>query len=212
MDKVIEKTIENLQKNNMAVYFAQDRAEALEIAKGLMKKGDTVTCGGSVTLSETGIRQHLSSGEYNFLDRSLAKDGEELEEIYRKSFYADVYLTSANAVTEKGELVNVDGNCNRVAAILFGPKSVICVVGKNKIVSDVDAGFKRIKEIAAPLNTKRLGLKTPCAETGICCKAEEKITAGCMCDDRICVNYVVSGRQRVKERVKVILVNENLGY
>ena len=212
MDKRIEKTLDNLKKNNIAAYFAETSAEAVKLVESMLSEGETISCGGSVTLSESGVFALMQSGKYNFLDRSKAKNPEEMAEIYRKSFYADTYLTSSNALTEEGELVNVDGNCNRISAITFGPKSVIVVVGVNKIVKNVEEGFKRVKEIAAPLNTKRLGCNTPCAKLGYCIKADRPIPEGCDSPERICVNYLVSGRQRVKDRVKVIICNESLGY
>lgn len=212
MDKRIEKTIENLKKNNIAAYYVENSAEAVKLVENLLKDGETISCGGSVTLAESGVFALMQSGKYNFLDRSLAKSPEETAEIYRKTFYCDTFLTSSNAVTENGELINVDGNCNRISAITFGPKSVIVVVGVNKIVSDVAEGFKRVKEIAAPLNTKRLGCNTPCAKLGKCIKADRSIPEGCDSPERICVNYLVSGRQRVKDRVKVVICNESLGY
>lgn len=212
MDKRIEKTLDNLKKNNIAAYFVETSAEAVKLVESMLSEGETISCGGSVTLSESGVFALMQSGKYNFLDRSKAKNPEEMAEIYRKSFYADTYLTSSNALTEEGELVNVDGNCNRISAITFGPKSVIVVVGVNKIVKNVEEGFKRVKEIAAPLNVKRLGCNTPCAKLGHCIKADRPIPEGCDSPERICVNYLVSGRQRVKDRVKVIICNESLGY
>ena len=212
MDKKIEKVIENLKRNNMAAYFVESSAEAVALVESLLREGETISCGGSVTLAESGVFALIQSGKYNFLDRSRANGPEEIGEIYRKTFSADTFLTSSNALTESGELVNVDGNSNRVNAITFGPKSVIVVVGVNKIVKDVAEGFKRVKTVAAPKNTVRLGCKTPCATLGHCIKADAPIPEGCASPDRICVNYVVSARQRIKDRIKVIIVNEELGY
>ena len=212
MDKRIAKTIENLKKNNIAAYFVENSAEAVKLVEEMLREGETISCGGSVTLQESGVLALMKSGKYNFLDRSLAKSPEEIGEIYRNTFSADTFLTSANALTEEGELVNVDGNCNRIAAITFGPKSVIVVVGVNKLVKDVTEGFKRVKEIAAPLNTKRLGCNTPCVKLGKCVRADRPLPEGCDSPDRICVNYLVSGRQKIKDRVKVIICNESLGY
>ena len=210
----IEKTIENLRKNNMAAYFAETKEEALDIIKGLMNKGETVSVGGSVTLNEAGVLDLLRCGDYEFLDRY--KEGltrEEVTEIFRKSFFADTYLVSSNAITEEGELYNVDGNANRVAAMLFGPKSVIVLAGKNKIVENLKEAEKRVKTVAAPKNVKRLSMKTYCSEKGYCMGLEdEKMCAGCGSDDRICASYTVMARQRIKDRVKVIIVNEELGY
>lgn len=212
MDKRIEKTIENLKKNNIEAFYAETSADAVKLVEEMLSEGETISCGGSVTLAESGVFALMQSGKYNFLDRSLAKSPEETAEIYRKTFYADTFLTSANAITENGELINVDGNCNRIAAITFGPKRVIVIVGKNKLVGDVNEGFYRVKTVAAPKNAQRLGLSTPCAKLGHCIKKDEGPSAGCDSEQRICVNYVISGRQRVADRVKVIIVNENLGY
>ena len=214
--EMIERTMEALRKNNMQPYYAESSAEAKELVKSLLEKGSTVTHGGSLTLKQTGITELLSNGDYNYLDRSKAgPDREKVEEIYRRSFFADTYLTSSNAVTEKGELYNVDGNSNRVAAILFGPKSVIVVAGVNKIVPDIRAAVERVKKIAAPKNTVRLECKTPCASTGECISLRNNDSVacdGCKSEARICCNYVVSAQQRQKDRIKVILVGEELGF
>ena len=209
----INKVIKNIQNNNMEAYYAANKAEALKIAKSLLNKGDTISCGGSVTLAECGITDLMRSGDYNFLDRAVpGLTAAQIDEIYAKTFMADAYLCSANALTEKGELINVDGRANRVSAFTYGPKSVICVVGVNKIVEDIKAGFRRIKTTAAPLNAKRLNCNTPCAKTGVCIALDGDIADGCMSEDRICASYVVCGRQRIKNRIKVILVDEKLGY
>ncbi len=208
-----EKILEALRKNNMEAYFVEKKEDIPEIVKSLLKKGDTISCGGSVTVAECGVFDLMRNGDYNFLDRSAAGlSREDIEEIYRKTFSADAFITSANAVTEKGELINVDGNGNRVAAITFGPQSVICIVGKNKLVSDVAEGFRRVKTVAAPKNAQRLGLDTPCATLGHCLYPDEPITKGCASECRICAHYTVCGMQRKKNRIKVILCAEDLGY
>ena len=210
----IEKTLENLRKNNMAPYFAETKEEALKLLCSFLTKGETVGVGGSVTLNEVGALDVLRNGDYQFLDRY--KEGltrEEVTDIFRKSFFADSYITSTNAITEEGELYNVDGNAIRVAAMLFGPASVIVIAGKNKIVENLKEAENRVKTVAAPKNVKRLGMKTYCAEKGKCMGAEdEKMCAGCQSPDRICASYTVMARQRIKDRVKVIIVNEELGY
>ena len=124
--------------------------------------------------------------------------------IFRQAFTCDTYLMSANAITENGELYNVDGNGNRVAALMFGPKSVIVIAGWNKIVPDLEAARQRVRQIAAPANTTRLNTQTPCKVLGSC--------QDCHSDSRICCDYTVLGQQRIKGRVKVILVGEELGY
>lgn len=210
----VEKTLENLKKNNMEPYFVQTGEEANELLFSLIPEGSTVGCGGSATLNQLGTLDDLRQGNYNFLDRYATTDKAEIDEIYHKSLMADVYLMSTNAITENGELYNVDGASNRVAALVFGPKSVIIVAGVNKIVADLDEAQRRVKTVAAPLNCKRLGKKTYCAEKGICAAldATDCVADGCSSPDRICRNYVISGPQVQKNRIKVILVNEELGY
>ncbi len=127
---ILERTAKNLETNNMKCFIADTKEDVLTIVKELLTEGETVSCGGSATLAETGVTELLRSGVYNFLDRA-GKSPEEAEEIYRRAFSADSYLTSSNAITENGELYNVDGNSNRVAAICFGPKSVIVVAGQD---------------------------------------------------------------------------------
>lgn len=208
----LEKTAAALRANRMDAYIAENAAQARELVESLLGDGDTVSTGGSVTLGECGIYDLLRSGRYNYLDRS-AVSGEDVDLLYRQVFSADAYLCSANAVTEDGVLYNVDGNSNRVAAIAFGPKSVILVVGFNKVVPTLEDAVTRVKKTAAPANTVRLGCKTYCAEAGECisCKDGGVMTDGCR-GDRICCNYLVSAMQRHAGRIKVILVKESLGF
>ncbi|HOQ06310.1 MAG TPA: lactate utilization protein [Clostridiales bacterium] len=216
IEKRIEKTIKNLEKNNMQAYYVESKADVADKVRELMSEGQTVAVGGSMTLFECGIIDLLRSGSYRFLDRY--QDGlsrEDIEKIYRESFFADTYISSTNAITENGELYNVDGNSNRVAAICYGPKSVIIVAGYNKIVKDIDEAIDRVKRTAAPANTVRLGCQTYCREKGECmslAQGETGMAAGCGSPQRICCSYVVSGYQRVKGRIKVIIVGEELGY
>ncbi len=205
IQKKVERLIGNLEKNNMCGYFVQNNEEALEKLKSLINEGDKIAVGGSMTLFEMGAIKLLKNGDYNFLDRYV--DGitpEKIKTIYRESFSADIYITSTNAITEAGELYNVDGRGNRVAAMIYGPDKVIVVTGMNKIVKNIDEAIKRNREWAAPANTKRLNKKTPCAEVGYC--------MDCKSDDRICNEYVVIKRQSTPNRIHVIIVNEALGY
>lgn len=215
-DIKIEKTMKNLAKNNMKPYYCETSAEALKLVKELLPKGCTVSHGGTETLKETGITELLKSGEYNYLDRSKCQSREETEKLYKQCFLADVYMTSSNAVTENGELYNVDGNSNRIACIAYGPDSIIAVVGVNKIVKDINEAVKRVKTICAPLNTRRLGISTYCGEKNECVSLfdgnDSFICDGCGSEARICCNYLISAHQRHKDRIKVIIVNENLGY
>lgn len=215
MMKKIEKTMERLRANQMAAYYVETKEEVVPLLKTLMNEGETVTHGGSVTLGECGVIDMLNSGDYNYLDRSKAQTPEEIEEIYRKAFTADTYLTSSNAVTENGVLFNIDGNSNRVAAILYGPKQVVFICGCNKIVKDLDEAVVRLKTIACPMNTKRLNCDTYCAKEGECLAVSRDASYmcdGCKSPARICCNYVISARQRHKDRMKVIIVGEELGY
>lgn len=216
IEKRIAKTMKNLEKNNMMACYVEKKADVVSKVAELMKDGETVSVGGSMTLFECGVIDHLRSGRYDFQDRY--KDGltrPEMEEIYRKAFFADTYISSTNAVTENGELYNVDGNSNRVAAICYGPKSVIIIVGYNKIVEDIDAAVSRVKRTAAPANCVRLSCQTYCSEKGECMSlqsGDSEMASGCNSPARICCSYVVSGCQRVKDRIKVIIVGEELGY
>ncbi len=214
IEKRINRTGENLKKNNMEFYYAPTKADVRDIVKSLLKKGDTITHGGSVSMAECGIKELISSPEYNYMDRTKVPP-EEIKDFYRKSFFADVYISSANAITEDGVLYNVDGNSNRVAAIAYGPESVIIIAGYNKIVKNLEQAEIRVKTEAAPPNCVRLNCGTYCAETGECvslANPDRQIYDGCKGDGRICCNYLISAQQRHKGRIKVIIVGEELGY
>ena len=214
MEKYIETTMENLEKNGIKAFYCETKEDVLPLVKTLINKGESVSHGGSVTLGECGIYELISNGDYDYIDRSKY-EGEAVREAYIKAFGCDTYLTSSNAVTERGELYNVDGNSNRVACIVYGPKQVVMVVGKNKIVPDIDAAIKRVKEVASPQNCIRLGIPSACSKLGKCVsltKENPYMCDGCAADSRICCNYVVSAKQRHKDRIKVIIVNEDLGY
>ena len=216
MQEKIQKTMQSLEKNRMQAYYVETKEEVAEKVAQLLHDGDVVSNGGSVTLQQTGVMDLLRSGRYQYLDRD--QEGltrEQVEDIYRKAFCADAYLCSSNAVTVNGELYNVDGNSNRTAAILYGPKSVIMVVGCNKIVDSLEEAVRRVKTVAAPMNTERLGCETYCKEKGQCVSLAQEgaeMPSGCASDARICCNYVVSAQQRHVGRIKVILVGESLGY
>lgn len=204
-EEKILRTIASLEKNNMNGYIVSNKEELINKIISLTNEGEKVSCGGSMSLAETGVMDLLRSGRYNFLDR--AKEGlsvEDIDRIYRECFFADTYFSSSNAITEAGELYNVDGNGNRVAALLFGPKKVIIVAGVNKIVKNLDEAIKRNREIAAPANAKRLNKSTPCTKIGYCmdCKSPEKI----------CREYTVIKSQKDKNRIHVIFLNDNIGY
>lgn len=204
-EEKILRTINSLEKNNMNGYIVNSKEELIDMIISLTNEGDKVSCGGSMSLVETGVMDHLRSGRYDFLDR--AKEGlsaMDIDRIYRESFFADAYFSSTNAITEGGELYNVDGNGNRVAALLFGPKKVIIVAGVNKIVKNLDEAIKRNREISAPANAKRLNKSTPCTKVGYCmdCKSSEKI----------CREYTLIKSQKDKNRIHVIFLNDSIGY
>ncbi|SCK02019.1 Uncharacterised ACR%2C YkgG family COG1556 [uncultured Clostridium sp.] len=201
----ILRTIASLEKNNMNGYIVSNKEELIKKIISLTNEGEKVSCGGSMSLAETGVMDLLRSGRYDFLDRAKeGLSGEDIDRIYRECFFADTYFSSSNAITEEGELYNVDGNGNRVAALLFGPKKVIIVSGVNKIVKNLDEAIKRNREIAAPANAKRLNKSTPCTKIGYCmdCKSPEKI----------CREYTVIKSQKDKNRIHVIFLNDNIGY
>lgn len=200
--KRLERVQKALEKNRMEAYIVADASEVVPLLRSLLHNNDTVTCGGSRTLFECGIIDMLLEGPYDYLDRYAP--GADTAAVYRQAFSADAYLASANAVTESGEIFQVDGTGNRVAALAFGPSNVILVVGQNKIVPDIEAARRRNAEIAAPANAVRVDAKTPCAATGKC--------NDCSSPDRICSTELVLRQQRIQGRIKVILVPEELGY
>ena len=201
----ILRTIKALEKNNMNGYMVASNVDLISKIEELISPKSKVSCGGSMTLFETGVIDHLKSGRYEFLDRykeGLTQD--EIKEIFRQSFLSDAYVTSTNAITENGEIYNVDGNGNRVAAMLYGPDKVIIVAGVNKIVPNVEEAIIRTKEYASPINAKILNKETPCTKIGRCVE--------CNSDNRICNEYTLIKRQIDKNRIHVIFLNDNLGY
>ena len=203
MDARIEETIKNLKRRGFEPYYLESRAQVLPLVQKLVPAGSSVSHGGSETLKEVGVIDLLSGGDYQYINRA-GLEGEALRQCYQDAFGCDAYFTSSNAITTDGVLYNVDGNSNRVAAMVFGPKSVILVVGCNKVVRDLAEAERRVQEVAAPANAKRLGCKTPCAATGVC--------ADCKSNARICCTAAIHRRQRAKGRIKVILVGEPLGF
>ena len=212
----INRTKAALEANNFAVYTASDAADAARLVEGLLSEGDVIGVGGSETLNECGILPLVRDGKYRFIDRYEAGiSREETMKRHVEALGADVYITGTNAITEKGELYNVDGNGNRIAAIAFGPKSVIVLAGANKIVKDLDAAIERVKMLAAPANTKRLGVPSYCQSFGECkalASGQCGMTDGCKGEGRICCDYLVSAYQRQKGRIKVVLIEESLGF
>lgn len=196
--------IEKLSQRHMEGYFCESAQEAKLKALSLIEENSVVSWGGSQSIIQTGLIEALKKGGYTLLDRTAAKSSEEVRDVYLKAFDADYYLMSANAITLDGKLVNVDGNGNRVAALIYGPKNVIVIVGMNKVVIDEEAAIKRVRNFAAPPNAMRVGVTTPCTLTGKCHE--------CMGENTICCNTVITRISKYPNRIKVILVGEELGY
>jgi len=197
--------IKALEKRQMEGYYADTCAEAVEKALSLMEKGTSVGWGGSESLKEVGLMDALEKdGSYHLIDRSTAKDPEELRNLFGEMFLCDNFLMSTNAITMEGELVNIDGNGNRLSMLIYGPRQVIVLCGMNKVVKNREAALDRIHTTASPANCQRLSRKTPCALTGVC--------GDCYSPDSICSQIVVTRRSHIPGRIKVVLVGENLGY
>ena len=196
-----QKVIKGLQSRNMSGYYAANREEALKIALSLIPEGSTATMGGCVSAAEIGLVTALKEGNYNFIDRNEIADK---RAAMLAAYDADVFLSSCNAMTDDGVMINIDGNSNRVSAIAQGPKKVIFIVGMNKVCSDVDSAMKRARNVAAPTNAQRFGLSTPCSKTGAC--------MNCKSPDTICCQFLITRFSRHEGRIHVILVNDNLGF
>lgn len=214
----ITKTIENLKKNNMNAFFVPSKVEALALLKSMLVKGETISVGGSVSLDEIDAFSVIRNTDYNFLDRyDKNLTNEQRFEVLRKGLLADTFITGTNAITENGCLYNVDGTGNRVAALVFGPKRVIVIAGYNKIVPDLASAVVRVKKTACPANTVRLDIDSFCEKNGHCikdyCDNRDLMTipAG-SCENCICSTSVVTASQRLKNRINVVIVGEELGY
>ncbi len=195
------KVIKGLESRNMTGYYAATKEEALQKALELIPEGSSVTMGGCMSAHEIGLTDTLKSGNYDFIDRDAFEDK---RAAMLAAYDADWFLASANAMTEDGVIVNIDGNANRVSAIAQGPKHVLFIVGMNKITPDTDAAMKRARNVAAPINAQRFGLSTPCAKTGSC--------MNCKSPDTICCQFLITRYSKHKGRICVILVNDTLGF
>ncbi len=196
-----QKVIVELKSRNMTGYWAADRGEALRTALSLIPEGSSVTMGGSMSAREIGLVDALKDGNYNFIDRDAASDK---RAAMLAAYDADFYLSSVNAMTDDGVLINIDGNANRVSAIAQGPRKVLFIVGMNKVCSDVDSAMKRARNVAAVANAQRFGLSTPCSKLGKC--------MNCKSPDTICCQFLITRYSRHADRIHVILVGEDLGF
>ena len=196
--------LKGYEKRFMEGYYCDSVEEAKALALSLVPAGSSASFGGSVTLGETGILEALRTREdITLYDRDTANGPDEIKKIMHEALSCDYYFMSSNAITTDGELVNIDGNGNRVAALIYGPENVIIIAGMNKIVRNVEEGISRTRNIAAPPNCIRLNKNTPCAANGVC--------GNCL-KETICDQIVITRASRVPNRIKVILVGEELGF
>ena len=197
--------IKNFKKRNIDAFYCETSADAVALTMELMKDGGTVGMGGTETVKEMGLLDAIKGAEHlAFISRSAAKTQAEKKEVFFKTMQCDYFLTSSNAITVDGELINIDGNGNRVACLIHGPGQVFVLAGMNKIVADVDSGIERVGMLAAPPNATRLGTRTPCATLGHC--------GDCHGEDCMCCQIVITRHSRHKGRIKVILIGEELGF
>ena len=203
-ERLAQTIIKNLKRRHMDGFYCATAEEVVKKVSELIDDGSSVTWGGTMTVRDLGIPQYLKDrGTLEVLDRDLVETPEEKQAMYLRAFSADVYLSSANAISEDGVIVNIDGNGNRVAAITWGPKKVIFVIGLNKVAQNVEAALARARSTASPINAARFDIKTPCQTDGVC--------HNCNSPESIC-NYVHFLRNSPRGRHVVVLVGENLGY
>ena len=204
-DKLGPKVVEALQKRHFDAYYVQTKEESIEKFFELIPEDHVVSWGGSETAAELGLQKKLKEKGYTVIDRDEAKNMEERMEIMRKALLCDTFIMSSNAISEDGQLVNMDGNGNRVAALCFGPKSVVVVAGMNKVVKNHQDAVARVRNFAAPSRAQSFpGIKTPCMVNGSC--------ADCTSPDSICAYMVTTRICRPPKKIKVILVGEELGF
>jgi len=203
--KLGPKVVKALKSRSFEAWYFDDEAKAAEKIVSLIPKDHLVSWGGSMTVSGLGIQERLAKEGYNLLDRDKAASPEERAEIMRRALLCDTYLVGTNAISEDGQLVNIDGNGNRVAAMIYGPKQVIVAAGMNKVAKNLQDAVIRARNIAAPTNAQRFSsLKTPCNETGSC--------ADCLSPDTVCSFFVTTRYCKPAGRIKVILIGKDLGF
>lgn len=195
--------VKNLQNRHFEAYYCQTKADALAKALELIPAGTSVGWGGAMSCQQIGLMDAVRSGDYHAIDRDKAATAEEKEQISRSCLDADVFLTGANGLSLDGQMVNIDGTGNRVAAIIYGPKNVLVVAGMNKVMDTLDEAIRRARTVAAPANQQRFQRNNPCTVTGTC--------GDCRSDDCICNQIVITRNCRPAGRIKFILVGEDLG-
>lgn len=199
-----EGIIKNLEKRGMEGYFYENSVACVTAINEMLPEGSTISWGGSESIKESGIMDMLHTGNYKLIDRMTAKTPEEGRELFAQTVLADYYFMSTNAITLDGELVNIDGNGNRVACLIHGPSYIMMIVGMNKVVPSIDMAVARVRNLASPPNAKRLNRQTPCNFTGRC--------GDCLSPDCMCNQIVITRRSGKQGRIKVFLVAEELGY
>ena len=199
-----QKIIKGLESRGSVGYYCETKQEALKQALELMPEGSSVGWGGSMSIDEIGLKQAVIDGNYNEFNRDIAPTPQEKRKVMIEMYGCNFFITSTNAITEDGILVNLDGNANRVSMIAFGPENVIMIVGMNKVAKDLDHAIYRVRNEAAPINTKRFPIDTPCNKTGAC--------ADCKVPGNICCQMLITRYSMHPGRIKVILVNEDLGF
>lgn len=203
-ENLADSLIEKFGLRQIEAYYAADRKEALEKACRYLSPESSVSWGGSVTLNEIGLIDAIKASDCTIYDRAEAVTPQQKRELFGKIASCDYYFMSSNAITLDGQLVNIDGTGNRVASLIHGPQNVVIIAGMNKIVPDIKSAIDRIRNMAAPPNAVRLNYNTPCKELGRC--------ADCLSRDCICDQIVITRRSFVPNRIKIILVGEELGY
>lgn len=199
-----EQVIKNLKSRNIEAFFVQTKDEALKKSLELIPENSSVSWGGSSSIEEIGLKEKIRNGKYIVFDREKAQTLEEKTKIIHQGLTSDFFLASCNAVSEDGILVNIDGLANRLAGICYGPKHVLFIVGINKIVKNIEDAISRARNISAPINAQRFDIDTPCKKTGCC--------YDCLSPDTICCQLLITRYSKIKDRMILILVNENLGY
>ena len=202
-DKAGPQVVKALEKRHFEAYYVSTAAEAVEKVVELIPKEHTVSWGGTATVDALGIKQRLAQEGIALIDRDTAQTPQERQEMLKKALTCGTFLMSSNAISADGQLVNIDGTGNRVAALCFGPEQVIVVAGMNKVAGDLDGAMRRAREVAAPMNAQRFPLKTPCVANGLC--------GDCKGPDSICAQIVTTRFSKIPGRIKVVLVGEVLG-
>ena len=203
-DKAGAKVAEALNKRHFEAYYCPDCAEALEKILELIPQDHVVSWGGTATVAELGVKEALRQRGQAVIDRDTAKDAQERQQMLKQALTCDTFLMGSNAISADGQLVNIDGTGNRVAALCFGPTQVVVVAGMNKVAGDLDGAMRRAREVAAPMNAQRFPLKTPCVANGLC--------GDCKGPDSICAQIVTTRLCKPAGRIKVVLVGEDLGF